>query len=109
MSNRSESRSTILPLPSSPHWAPMTAITIGLSSEIRGQRSGVDTQEARLRSNNTETAPGFFVRSGYCSRADMLVEHARDCLLGGCPDYALFLSPILKENQSRYPFDSVAL
>src|SRR5205085_9189881 len=28
MSNRSASRSTILPLPSSPHWAPITAITL---------------------------------------------------------------------------------
>src|SRR6185369_14581130 len=30
MSKRSASRSTILPLPSSPHWAPMTAITFDM-------------------------------------------------------------------------------
>src|SRR6185369_5813343 len=33
MSKRSASRSTILPLPSSPHWAPITAITLDISSE----------------------------------------------------------------------------
>ena len=81
-------------------------------SEIRDQNSadrGVDTQEARLRSNNTETAPAFFVRSGYCSRGDMLIEHARDGLLRGRADYALLFSTILKENQSGYPFDPEAL
>src|ERR1041385_619150 len=31
MSKRSASRSTILPLPSSPHWAPITAITLDIS------------------------------------------------------------------------------
>src|SRR5205807_8884380 len=35
-SNRSASRSTILPFPSSPHWAPMTAITI--EAEVREVR-----------------------------------------------------------------------
>src|ERR1051326_8834722 len=30
MSKRSASRSTILPLPSSPHWAPITAITLDI-------------------------------------------------------------------------------
>src|SRR5688572_32587708 len=36
ISNRSASRSTILPLPSSPHWAPITAITFAIGhSELR--------------------------------------------------------------------------
>src|SRR3989442_543185 len=107
MSNRSESRSTILPLPSSPHWAPMTAMTMDQRSEVRDQ--WLDTQEARLRSNNTETAPAFLVRSGDGGRADVFIEHARNGLLGCCADYALFFSSVLEENQSGYPFDPVAL
>src|SRR5260370_8083581 len=109
MSNRSESRSTILTLVSSPHWGGMTGMTIGLRSEVRDQRSAVRHTRGAAVSNNTETAPAFFVRSGDGGRADMLVEHARDCLLRGRANYALFFSPILEENQSGYPFDPVAL
>src|SRR3989442_1766268 len=109
MSNRSESRSTILPLPSSPHWAPMTAMTIEQRSEIRSQRSVVRHTRGAAVSHNTETAPAFFVRSGDGGCADMLVEHARNGLLRRRANYALFFSAVLEENQSGYSFDSVAL
>src|ERR1043166_2507299 len=53
MSKRSASRSTILPLPSSPHWAPMTAITLDichflvqLNVLLRGSRPGIIYQHS---------------------------------------------------------------
>src|SRR5438876_7259953 len=78
-------------------------------TEIRSQRSVVRHTRGAAVSNNTETAPAFFVRSGDGGRADMLVEHARNGLLRRRSDYALFFSAVLEENQSRYSFYSVAL
>ena len=40
---------------------------------------------------------------------DMLIQHARNCLLGGRSDHALFLSAVLEKNQSRDAFDPEAL
>src|SRR5437870_2287302 len=109
MSKRSASKSTILPLPSSPHWAPMTAMTIVRRPEIRGQRSELNTQKARLRSKQNRKPRLSFPKLCGGGSAHVLVEHARDRLFGGCTHHALFLPAVLKKNQRGNAFDSVAL
>src|SRR5882762_7536877 len=49
--------------------------------------------------------PGL--RCGSCPY--MLIQHARDCLLGGRADHALFFSAVLEENKSGDAFDAEAL
>src|SRR6266576_6828628 len=39
----------------------------------------------------------------------MLIQHARDCLLGCRTDHALFFSTVLEKNESRNAFDAEAL
>src|SRR6266849_4492264 len=98
MSNRSASRSTILPLPSSPHWAPMTAITISQRSEVRHEKNeipdfkfeiqirdrrskaGHKTGAARSRNKHSRARISGDLGSG--GRADVLVQHARDRAFG---------------------------
>src|SRR5438105_10175171 len=113
MSKRSASRSTILPLPSSPHWAPMTAITMKQQrSEIRSQTSEKRNSRFQIRNSNsgsqiqsrTQNRRGSFseqtkprpkdyqLRSG--GGADVLVQHARDGALGSRSDDALFFAAI---------------
>src|SRR5205814_9273568 len=120
MSNRSASRSTILPFPSSPHWAPMTAITIsGRKSEIGAQkseiensrfqipntRSRLDTKQARLRSQKTKPRPTKTKndsnknRSGRGRCANMLDQHAGTCGLRGRADDAFLVLTARNQHQ----------